>query len=367
MSKPQHILHILPYLETGGTEKHVLTLITTLRDLGLCTGEVLAPAGPFAQQLAAANIPHTEFVYASAGLRASWRSFNSTYGHLAEKADIIHVHGAPDLILFAAKARAAKRPRLLTIHGFHGKGAGFSYRFASFIGNRYADAMICVVGSEEKLLLAAGSKPNKLHRIYNGVADPTLGAAPPQTTTSEANAPVRIGFIGRLSPVKGIDVLLAALASLKAQGSVPIHLDIMGEGPQASTLAEQAHNLCLTEQVTFHGYCPDAVARLAHCDIFCLPSREDMGPLVIAEAMAQGKPIVSTWVGGIPEMVEHAVTGLLVPADNPSALAAALGKLVNNATLRQQMGAAGRQRYETLFAQESMARKTHAVYCSICQ
>lgn len=366
-----HVLHILPYLETGGTEKHVLTLITALRNLQLCTGEVLAPPGPFAAQLAQADIAHTVFPSASAGLVRMFRGFSAGYRACADRADLVHVHGSPDLLVCTAMMRSGFRPpRVLTVHGFHGQGARISYRFAAYFGSRLAQAVICVTGSEEKLLLEAGMRPDKLHRVYNGVADPRgvagaggeAGASGEAGAGGEAGVRVRIAFIGRLAGVKGVDVLLQAAATLLFEHGLPIALDIYGTGPDADALHNQAATLGITEQVTFHGYCPDAVARLRGADIFCLPSREDMGPLVCAEAMAQRKPVVSTLVGGIPEMVADGETGLLVPADDAPALAAALGRLVRDAQLRTSMGSAGRRRYEALFTQEAMARRTYEVY-----
>lgn len=370
--EPQlHVLHILPYLETGGTEKHVLTLISTLRQLNLCSGEVLAPPGPFAQEMAQAGIQVSLFPSPTTGVFPSYRGFRRLFRSLAPAANVIHVHGAPDLLLFAALTRASRCPRVLTIHGFHGQGAKASYRFAALIGNRLADAMICVAGSEERLLAAAGVRRQILHRIYNGVADPAPGSGSAQThhnlNQHGAGDVVRVAFIGRLSPVKGVDVLLQALAMLKEDTNPPITLQIMGVGDEAVNLKRQAEELGVADQVAFMGYCPDAAARLAECDIFCLPSREDMGPLVCVEAMAQAKPIVSTLVGGIPEMVQDGKTGLLVPPGDATALAKAIARLAQDALLRQTMGAAGRQRYENLYTQESMARSTYKVYQAILQ
>ena len=166
-----HVLHILPYLETGGTERHVLTLITSLEQLGLCSGEVLAPEGPFSGQLADAGIDWTSFTSAQKGVVRSFASFRRAFEVRLKRASLVHVHAAPDLLLLVAVSRARRVARVLTVHGFHGRGGPISYRFAARLGSRLGDAIISVSGSEERLLLAAGAHPDKLHRVYNGVAD----------------------------------------------------------------------------------------------------------------------------------------------------------------------------------------------------
>lgn len=242
---------------------------------------------------------------------------------------------------------------------FMAGGGPISYRLAAGCANRFAEALICVSGSEEQLLLAAGAQAAKLHRIYNGVADVASGG-------HTAGSDVRIAFAGRLSPVKGVDVLLSALAQLERAlaGEIAVTLEVMGTGPQASELKELAVQLGISDRVHFLGYVPDAAERLSECDVFCLPSREDMCPLVCVEAMSQGKPVVATEVGGLPELVVPEHTGLLVPPDDVKALCAALLRLVEDPVLRKRMGIAGRRRYEESFTQEAMARQTYQVYQS---
>lgn len=370
MTSPVRVLHILPYLETGGTERHVLTLVQSLRSLRLCTGEVLAPAGPFAKELEEAAIPWTPFVAPRHGWLRSLHSFRQVLRMKQGQVALVHVHAAPDLLWAAAMSGTGHLPRVLTVHGFHGRGAPLSYRFAARLGSRFAQAIICVSGSEERLLLDAGAAPGKVRRVYNGVADagaatPAMPASgPPGAVEREGGQPVRIAFVGRLSPVKGVDVLLRALARVaEAAGpGVFATLDIMGVGEEAAALQRLAGELGVHRRVRFLGYLPDAALRLAGYDVFCLPSREDMCPLVCVEAMSQGKPVIATNVGGIPELVVAGQTGLLVPPDDVAQLAGALLHVIRDPHLRRRMGEAARRRYEQFFTQETMARRTFEVY-----
>lgn len=175
---------------------------------------------------------------------------------------------------------------------------------------------------------------------------------------------LRLVFTGRLSRVKGVDVLLQALARIKetVPGKIDVSLDAMGTGTLEEELQELAGQLGIGDRVRFLGYLPDAATRLAQYDVFCLPSREDMCPLVCVEAMSQALPVVATTVGGLPELVVEGETGLLVPADDVQALATALLALAENPVWRRQMGDAGRRRFEECFTQEHMARQTWEIY-----
>ncbi|MGI6081894.1 MAG: glycosyltransferase family 4 protein [Limnochordia bacterium] len=352
-----HVIHVLPYLETGGTERHVLTLITSLSRLGLCTGEVLAPPGPFSEIMEENDITWSAFRPAQAGLIGWLLSFRRLLRERIPQASLVHVHASPDLLFLSGLAQRPRRPRVLTVHGFHGRGGPVSYRLAAVCANRYAEALISVSDSERRLLLAGGADPARLHRIYNGVAD----VASARITDGPE---FRVAFVGRLSPVKGVDVLLSAFSLLQRSlaGSAPLLLDIMGTGPQEEELRRMAIELGIAQHVRFLGYVPDAAERLAEYDVFCLPSREDMCPLVCVEAMSQGKPVVATNVGGLPELVVPEQTGFLVPSEDAEALSAALRRLVEDPPLRARMGNAARRRFEESFTQETMARQTYRVY-----
>jgi len=344
-------------LETGGTERHVLTLITSLRRLGLCTGEVLAPPGPFSEILEEHDVSWSAFQPPQAGLRRWIRSYRRLLRERLERASLVHVHASPDLLFLSVWGQKRRRPRVLTVHGFHGRGGPISYRLAAICANRYAEALISVSDSEKRLLLAGGANPAKLHRIYNGVAD----VASARVTDGPG---FRIAFAGRLSPVKGVDVLLTAFSLLhrSLSGTVPLVLDIMGTGPQEEELHWLVQRLGIAQHVRFLGYVPDAAERLAEYDVFCLPSREDMCPLVCVEAMSQGKPVVATDVGGLPELVIPEQTGFIVPSEDAEALSAALRRLAENPELRVRMGNAARRRFEESFTEEAMARQTYRVY-----
>src|SRR5262249_8026626 len=136
----------------------------------------------------------------------------------------------------------------------------------------------------------------------------------------------RMLFVGNLEPSqhKGFPTLLQALTQLRERTS-EWRLDVVGDGPERRSYERSAAELGLENQLTFHGSQPKPVIAqlMREADLFVRPSRFDNLPCVVVEALASGLPVVSTTVGGIPEMVDDQA-GRLVPPDDPSALADAL-------------------------------------------
>ncbi len=153
----------------------------------------------------------------------------------------------------------------------------------------------------------------------------------------------------RLADEKGHLVLLEALAALRRAGT-PMRAIFIGSGPVAELLADATNRLDLSDVVTWMGAQPPSVVhqQLQACDIFCLPSFAEGLPVVLMEAMAVGRPVVTTYISGIPELVENNVTGLVLPAGRVDLLADALLRLVNDGELRAQLVKAGRTRVEAM-------------------
>ncbi len=216
------------------------------------------------------------------------------------------------------------------------------------------------------------SRPEDIHLNYHGLdrhvweaaaaaearavqADGT-DAAPAEQQTH----PPVILSVGRLFAFKGFRYLLRAAARLAADG-VDFELRIVGEGPQAGELEQLAESLGIGSRVVWLGRVPFAMVleELERASVFALASiympddHFDGIPNVLAEAMAFGKPVVSTRVSGIPELVEDGVSGLLVPEKDPEALASALRRVLTDPELAGRLGAAARPRVRSLFDQEA--------------
>lgn len=140
--------------------------------------------------------------------------------------------------------------------------------------------------------------------------------------------PKRILFVGLLVPVKGIPYLLKALAQLRRQRD-DWHLEIVGDGPKRAEYTNLAATLGIGDKVTFSGFKPklEVAELMRHADFFVLPSLWENSPCVLLEAIASGLPIVSTAVGGIPEMIDRE-TGILVPPSDENQLCNAIATMM---------------------------------------
>lgn len=151
--------------------------------------------------------------------------------------------------------------------------------------------------------------------------------------------PIRLLFVGRLVPVKGLAYLIEALALLVDDG-LSVHLELVGAGPQRGALESLAAERGIASVVEFSGEIPfgsDLLARYRMADIFVLPSLSEGTPRVLWEAMASGVPIVTARVGGIPDLIRHGETGLLVNPHSPGQLAESIRRLIEDKELRQRL------------------------------
>jgi glycosyltransferase involved in cell wall biosynthesis len=206
--------------------------------------------------------------------------------------------------------------------------------------------------SRELLVQKCPGAAKKIHRIYNGIDLRTFQASPPR---SPALRP-RIVSIGRLVEFKGFRDLIAACAELKKRG-IQFECEIIGDGPLRNTLQNAIAAAGLDGVVRLPGALPqeEVVRRLAGCDVFalaCIVDREgasDILPTVILEAMATARPIVSTRLAAVPEIVRDGDSGLLVAPGCVEELANGLESLLRDPQLRAQLAAGGRRNVEEKF------------------
>lgn len=193
---------------------------------------------------------------------------------------------------------------------------------------------------------------DRIHRVYNGIDCAAY------RVERRPDTPPLILAVGRYISKKGYDDLIEACAAL---GSRPFQCRLVGEGPLEGALREQIRRLGLEDKVIVEGpkSAEEVRALLARASIFALACRADADggmdnlPTVFMEAMAAGLPVVSTRLAGIPEMVDHETTGLLVPPDTPGDLSAALARLLDDPAAVRAMGAAGETKARALFDQKA--------------
>jgi glycosyltransferase involved in cell wall biosynthesis len=204
--------------------------------------------------------------------------------------------------------------------------------------------------TEEIVGLPAGS----VRTIHNGVP-----VEPVPVRTRTAPAPV-VGALARIAQQKGFDLLVRALASLDGVTAV-----VVGDGPERSEVEALAMKLGVSERLLITGWQGDARSYLSTFDVYCLPSRFEGFPLAVVEAMLAGLPIVASDVGSVSEAIRDGETGLLVPPDDPTALAGAIRRLLEDRQLAARLGECARAVAAEQFTAERMARAYEDLYQEI--
>lgn len=287
------------------------------------------------------------------------RLFQFMRGHPSQ---LVHTHLIHADLYGTLAARLAGVPVVVsTKHGYNPWRAKRFYAYLDHLASFFQDQIITISDALANWLVEVeGLQRKKLSTVHYALDAESFPSLEPRVPPLQVSPPV-IGTISRLIHQKGIHILLQALAECAKKHS-SISLVVVGDGPERSNLESQAEQLGVGHRVHFLGFRSDVDKILPHIDIFALPSFGEGFGLVLLEAMACSKSVVATEVMSIPEIVQQGETGLLVPAQDVSALAQALETLIGNPELRDRFGKAGFQRVKKKFTVECMVRKTTEVY-----
>jgi len=273
---------------------------------------------------------------------------------LAARADLVHVHLGEDLAVVpvgAAAARLHRLPLVLTVHTSlrHTLAVG-DLRSALLKvvggpierwGEHFAEAVLVITPRLRGLLLSNGVEEDRLHLIPPGV-NPSLFEGPFEDPFEGVGRP-RVLFVGRLATQKGVRALVEAAALIENPSARVL---LVGDGPERPALEREARRIGVGDRVRFLGFFAHErlPAAMAHADLLVLPSvYEELGT-VLLEAMWAGLPIVASRTGGIPDVIEDGVNGLLVPPGDPVALARAIDRLFADRALAHRLSAEARKR-----------------------
>ena len=208
----------------------------------------------------------------------------------------------------------------------------------------------------QAMLFSASPHWGKLHIIHCGVEPERYSPGP------RSDRPTLL-FVGRLAAVKGLPVLFEAL-SLIIKDHPSALLRLIGDGPERGKLESLAKEMGLIDHIEFCGYRSqsEVAEALSKTDVFVLPSFAEGVPVVLMEAMASEVPVVTSRIAGVPELVDDGVSGILVPPGAVAPLSDALDSLLKNASLREDMGRAGREKVKREFSTESEAEKLKRLF-----
>lgn len=352
--RPLRILHIDPERAWGGGERQVIGLLSHLSRWGHDNHLLCHPGSPLeeaARQIGVRTSPirmRNEIdLRAVAPLRRLLAS---------GRYDIVHFHTkrAHALAFWLGRRSQALR-RVVTRRMDYPMRRNW-YERALY--NRKVDGVIAISERIAALLTEGGVAREKIRVIYSGVE---VSSFENRSAPGERTGWPVIGTVAALEERKGHRYLFEAAAELKRRGA-RLHYRIAGEGPDREKLRALAAALGLQEEIEFAGFVSDVAAFLASIDLFVLPSLFEGLGVAAMEAMAAGKPVIATGVGGLAELVEDRRTGLVVPPGDAHALARAIDELASGGSLRRELGGNGRRRVEERFTMERMARHNEAYY-----
>jgi len=240
------------------------------------------------------------------------------------------------------------------------------YRILEQLTNRLLDQAIAVSESTRQDRVRNTRIPaSRVITIHNGIdPDKFIPPADAQDACAMLGLPINrvlIGSVGQLQRYKGFDVLLQAFAA--AAGDVPqADLVIAGAGPALGELESLVARLGLRSRVHFLGFQSNIPLVLAALDLYVMASRCEALPYALLEAMVAKLPVIATTVGGIPEVIEDGVSGLLVPPGRADCLSKALLQMLRSESLRHRAGIGARERVVQRFHQRDSAERTINVY-----
>lgn len=263
--------------------------------------------------------------------------------------DVLHAHFADINLLYAAAISAwLGAPYGVTTHRYDILGEPIELATACALLHAASSVVTISDFNRRHMVQKYGLEEENVKVIHCGVDLSRFNFVPDRIHVD--GMPLRIMNVGRLVPIKAQDVLLDALHIVRQQG-VLFRMDVIGGGELHHALLSQCQALGLSDVVTFHGAQPEAVVRsfLSQANLFVLSSRSEGLPVACIEALAVGTPVVATRIFGIPELITDGESGLLVPPDDPLALAQAIVSASKDADLRRRMGAAGRKVVEQGF------------------
>lgn len=286
--------------------------------------------------------------------------------HSSKPIDLIHAHaplpcGHAALLL----SRELGIPYVVSVHGLDvfsseqatGRSARWRHRISQSI-YRGSRRVLCISERVRERVLEGMGRTCRTSVVYNGVDSESFspGAEP-------VSGDPKILSVGNLIPIKGHDLLIRAVAAI-ARDFPKLWLDIIGEGRERARLEALSRELEIQERIRFRGRCSrrEVAAAMRECTIFVLPSRYEGLGCVYLEAMSAGKAVIGCRGQGIAEVIRHGANGFLVGPDNERELTLALGMLLRDEPLRNNLGRAARDTVLERFTLAEQAEQLLRIY-----
>lgn len=354
--RPAHIVHLTTDSAIGGTERMILAVATGL-PVHLFRSSVVTLKGGGVLEAACTDrsIPYYSLAMRSKiDIGAPMRLMRLLK---SLEPDILHTYLFHANVLGRTVGRMAGVPVIVSgqrnvdlwRRGYH----HMIDRYTS----RWCDIIISNSHAGEKFLIErTGINPSKIDVVHNGISLPA-----DDLSLAERSAPYTLVTVASLTPQKGHEYLIAAFSRLRQRGFSG-KLIIVGTGKRHDELVACVRNAGCVDAVDFVGFTNDVSVYLKQADIFILPSLWEGIPVALMEAMSYGIPCIASQVGGVPELIDHRINGILVEPGNVEQLTETITDITNDAQMRQKIGAAARRKIASRFSLDAMIESLTAIY-----
>lgn len=383
-----HILRVIARLNVGGPARHVALLNAGLESRGhrtlLVYGALDTGEASLEEPAVESGIPLVRVDDLGRSVRATsdLRAFVAVLRLIfRERPDVVHTHTAKAGTLGRLAATVynwtrGRGQRALVVHTFHGHV--FEGYFSPFVNRlvrltertlaRLTDVVITISPRQQHDIVArfavapaAKTVVVPLGLDLDRLLDMPEGASGLRAAIGATPDDVIVGYAGRMVPVKDLPTLIRAFA--QAHAVVPaLRLVLAGDGPERTQAEALAREHGIADRLHFLGWVDDLPSFYATLDIFALSSLNEGTPVAAIEAMAAARPVVATEVGGVPDVVAHGATGVLVASRDIEAFSAALVELARDRSRRASMGSAGRARARARYSHRRLVDDIEALY-----
>jgi len=371
------LLFVIDGLEFGGGERVFLQLIQGLSCERYGIHVATSPEGDFFKVLTRLGIDVAPLDLKN---RMNFNNIKRLSEIIREKKiDIVHSQGGR-ADFFARLVAKKLRPKVKIVNTVAMPVKGYDvsalrkglYRFFDWVSERYVDRFIVVSDVlRETLLNSYRIPPDKVVKIYNGIElsdyHPDYSGESFKNVRKEYNIEEEIcliGAVGRMVWQKGFKYLIESIPEI-IETLPQSKILIVGDGPLRAEMEALSERLKIGKNVSFTGFRSDIKEILSALDLLVIPSLSEGFPMVTLEAMAMAKPIIATNIDGITEQITDGIDGILVPPKDPSALAKAVVRVLDDKELARSMGLSARKKVEQEFSVEKMVTETEKVYLSL--
>lgn len=368
------IMHLIATNFHGGPEKQIIEHLKRLdrgRFMGIIASFLEKGGGNETLEQAKANGIESRGIPMSGPL--DFKALISLSRLIREQgADIVCAHGYKSIIMGWLVARMAGIPVISFSRGYTAEDRRVA--FYEWVERRVlgrTDGIVCVSDGQRKKLEGMGVKARRYWTVHNAVSINSRAAGNREKIRKDVFArlgvpegSIMVVSAGRLSPEKGHKNLVEAISMLNGSAGMAVFV-FCGDGVLKKELETQAARLSVDKQCRFVGFRKDINDIFKAMDLLVLPSLTEGLPNVVLEAFSNAKPVVATSVGGVPELVEDGVSGILVPKERPGMLADAISKCLASADMRTAMGLAGYRKVSSEFTFEDQTRRLEGIYAEV--